>query len=69
LRRLGYCFSESRASGSAQSSEQGGISSDRISERGYGETKPVAPNTKPDGSDDPAGRRKNRRVVVGVVRR
>jgi photosystem I P700 chlorophyll a apoprotein A2 len=66
LRRLGYCFSESRASGSAQSSEQGGISSDRISERGYGETKPVAPNTKPD---DPAGWRKNRRVVVGVVRR
>jgi len=31
---------------------------------GYGESKPVAPNAKPDGSDDPAGRAKNRRVEV-----
>jgi outer membrane protein OmpA-like peptidoglycan-associated protein len=30
----------------------------------YGETQPVAPNRRPDGSDDPQGRRKNRRVVV-----
>jgi outer membrane protein OmpA-like peptidoglycan-associated protein len=35
--------------------------------RGYGETQPVAANTKADGSDNPAGRRKNRRVVVGVT--
>ena len=33
---------------------------------GYGEGDPVAPNTRPDGSDDPAGRRKNRRVEVVV---
>jgi outer membrane protein OmpA-like peptidoglycan-associated protein len=32
--------------------------------RGYGKTRPIAPNTKPDGSDDPAGRQKNRRVEV-----
>lgn len=32
--------------------------------RGYGDTRPVAPNTKPDGSDNPAGRAKNRRVTV-----
>jgi len=25
---------------------------------------PVVPNAKPDGSDDPAGRQKNRRVEV-----
>lgn len=31
---------------------------------GYGATKPVAPNTKPDGSDDPEGRQKNRRVEI-----
>ncbi len=31
---------------------------------GWGKRKPVAPNTKPDGSDDPAGRQKNRRVEV-----
>jgi outer membrane protein OmpA-like peptidoglycan-associated protein len=27
-----------------------------------GETQPVAPNSKPDGSDNPDGRQKNRRV-------
>jgi photosystem I P700 chlorophyll a apoprotein A2 len=29
-----------------------------------GDTKPVAPNTKPDGSDDPDGRQENRRVQI-----
>lgn len=33
---------------------------------GYGETQPVAPNAKPDGSDDPTGRTQNRRVEVIV---
>lgn len=37
--------------------------------RGYGETRPVAPNTKPDGSDDPEGRQKNRRVEVVIEKR
>lgn len=32
--------------------------------RGWGERQPVAPNARPDGLDDPAGRQKNRRVVV-----
>jgi outer membrane protein OmpA-like peptidoglycan-associated protein len=31
---------------------------------GYGEKHPAAPNTKPDGSDDPVGRQKNRRVEI-----
>ena len=33
---------------------------------GAGEMRPVAPNTKPDGSDDPAGRQRNRRVDVVI---
>jgi outer membrane protein OmpA-like peptidoglycan-associated protein len=33
---------------------------------GLGSTNPVAPNRKPDGSDDPAGRQKNRRVTIRV---
>jgi outer membrane protein OmpA-like peptidoglycan-associated protein len=33
---------------------------------GFGATRPVAPNTKPDGSDDPDGRQKNRRVELIV---
>lgn len=32
--------------------------------QGWGKRRPVAPNTKPDGSDDPEGRQKNRRVEV-----
>ncbi|HEX3553129.1 MAG TPA: OmpA family protein [Thermoanaerobaculia bacterium] len=34
------------------------------STKGWGKRRPVAPNTKPDGADDPAGRQKNRRVEV-----
>jgi outer membrane protein OmpA-like peptidoglycan-associated protein len=34
--------------------------------KGYGKADPVAPNTKPDGSDDPQGRQKNRRVEVVI---
>ena len=32
--------------------------------RGWGETKPVVPNSKPGGADDPEGRQKNRRVEI-----
>jgi outer membrane protein OmpA-like peptidoglycan-associated protein len=40
------------------------IAGSRITTQGWGETKPVAPNEKPDGSDDPEGRQKNRRVEI-----
>jgi outer membrane protein OmpA-like peptidoglycan-associated protein len=36
--------------------------------RGYGESKPVAPNTKPGGADNPTGRQLNRRVAIAVLR-
>jgi outer membrane protein OmpA-like peptidoglycan-associated protein len=32
--------------------------------RGVGKTRPVAPNTLPDGADNPDGRQKNRRVEI-----
>lgn len=35
---------------------------------GKGETEPIAPNQTADGADDPAGRAKNRRVVVSIPR-
>ncbi len=38
-----------------------------IATTGFGESRPVAPNTRPDGSDDPVGRQKNRRVVITVA--
>ena len=34
--------------------------------KGYGKTRPIAPNTNPDGSYNPQGRQKNRRVEVVV---
>ncbi len=34
--------------------------------RGWGKRRPVAPNAKPNGSDDPEGRQKNRRVEITV---
>jgi outer membrane protein OmpA-like peptidoglycan-associated protein len=37
-----------------------------MSTRGWGKQKPVAPNVKRDGKDDPEGRQKNRRVEIAV---
>lgn len=37
-----------------------------IATRGSGESRPVVPNTNPDGSDNPANRQKNRRVEIVV---
>jgi outer membrane protein OmpA-like peptidoglycan-associated protein len=36
----------------------------RLAPQGHGAADPVAPNTKPDGSDNPAGRAENRRVTI-----
>jgi len=40
--------------------------SNRMAIRGWGATKPVAPNTLPNGRDNPGGRQKNRRVEIVV---
>ncbi len=45
-----------------------GLEKMRFSTEGFGAKNPVAPNTKPDGSDDPEGRQKNRRVAI-VIRK
>ncbi|CAG5077458.1 OmpA family protein [Parvicella tangerina] len=39
-----------------------GIAWGRMKTRGYGEDKPIAPNKNNDGTDNPEGRQKNRRV-------
>jgi outer membrane protein OmpA-like peptidoglycan-associated protein len=44
--------------------QNAGIQGSRITTRGWGETKPLAPNKNPNGSDNPAGRQKNRRVEI-----
>jgi len=43
-----------------------GIRRDRIAVEAYGAKRPVAPNTHPDGTDDPAGRALNRRVEAVI---
>ncbi|MNC91597.1 Photosystem I chlorophyll a apoprotein A2 [compost metagenome] len=45
-----------------------GLGGLKFSVEGLGETRPVAANTKPDGSDDPAGREKNRRVEIVIAK-
>jgi outer membrane protein OmpA-like peptidoglycan-associated protein len=46
--------------------KNGGASAAGITTKGWGKAKPIAPNTRPDGSDDPEGRKKNRRVEITV---
>jgi len=43
-----------------------GVSSSRLDSVGYGKERPIASNTKPDGSDNPEGRAINRRVELKV---
>ena len=46
-----------------------GLKNVKFSTRGFGAKNPVAPNTKPDGSDDPLGRQKNRRVEIVISKK
>jgi len=38
-----------------------------LTAEGFGEKRPIAPNAHPDGSDDPDGRQKNRRVEIRIT--
>ena len=58
-------LAEQRAQAVSSALKSNGVAAD-LEAVGYGETKPVAPNENPDGSDNPAGRRLNRRVEVFV---
>ncbi len=44
-----------------------GMAGATLHTRGLGKANPVAPNTNPDGSDNPDGRAKNRRVEITIV--
>lgn len=48
---------------------KGGLGAVTFSTRGFGAKQPVAPNTKADGSDDPEGRQKNRRVEIVIAKK
>jgi outer membrane protein OmpA-like peptidoglycan-associated protein len=59
-------LSQRRAQSVAQELAYNGLADSRLTPRGYGEKYPVAPNTNADGSDNPSGRAKNRRVEVVI---
>jgi outer membrane protein OmpA-like peptidoglycan-associated protein len=44
-----------------------GIASERLVAKGYGESKPIARNTNPDGTDNPVGRQRNRRTEFKIL--
>ena len=44
-----------------------GVPNSLITTRSEGESNPIAPNTLPNGKDNPAGRALNRRVVISVT--
>jgi outer membrane protein OmpA-like peptidoglycan-associated protein len=43
-----------------------GLGYEKLNIRGFGKTRPVAPNQHADGTDDPDGRQRNRRVEVVI---
>lgn len=48
--------------------KNGRIAASRLAAKGLGMKQPIVPNAKPDGSDDPDGRAKNRRVEIRIKR-
>ncbi|MFT3739970.1 MAG: OmpA family protein [Breznakibacter sp.] len=60
-------LSEKRAAGVVAYLIKSGISTQRLTYRGYGMSQPIAPNTLPDGSDNEEGRQQNRRTEFRIV--
>ena len=58
----------SRARAQAVRAELSGRVRFPVSATGHGEARPVAPNKKPDGTDDPQGRAENRREEISYQR-
>ena len=58
-------LSQERADAVSAELKKDGVSA-TLDATGYGETKPIAPNENPDGSDNPAGRALNRRVEIFI---
>jgi len=44
------------------------VAESRLKSKGYGEAQPIAPNTNPDGTDNPDGREQNRRTEFKVLK-
>lgn len=60
-------LTQKRAESIARYLIQQGVEIRQIVVKGYGETKPIAPNMNPDGEDNPEGRMLNRRVELVIL--
>lgn len=60
-------LSQKRAESAVSYIVKRGIAPDRIIPKGYGESRPIARNTNPDGTDNPAGRQRNRRTEFKIL--
>lgn len=60
-------LSEERAANVVAYLVDKGVEKSRLTAKGYGATRPIAPNKKEDGSDNPDGRRKNRRTEMRIL--
>jgi len=62
-------LSKQRAKAVAQwFTSRGLLNAPAVETEGWGETRPEAANKRPDGSDDPVGRAKNRRVEILLLK-
>ncbi|GAB3927851.1 OmpA family protein [Mucilaginibacter myungsuensis] len=61
-------LSQARAQSCVDYIVSSGVDSTRIFAKGYGKTKPTAPNSLPNGADNPEGRQLNRRTEFMVLK-
>ena len=60
-------LSQRRATATVNYLIKQGIPAERLVAKGYGESKPIARNTNPDGSDNSDGRQRNRRTEFKIL--
>lgn len=60
-------LSQRRAESAVEYIIDAGIERERLVAKGYGESRPIARNTNPDGTDNPEGRQKNRRTEFKIL--
>jgi peptidoglycan-associated lipoprotein len=60
-------LSQRRAESAVRYLIESGISPERVVAKGYGELRPIARNTNPDGTDNERGRQKNRRTEFEIL--
>ena len=59
-------LSEARARSVIAALEAGGVARARLRSRAFGKDRPLEPNRLPDGTDNPDGRARNRRVALVI---